>query len=153
MKVDKRQNLYPTIGVVLNEVAALFYSKPPYTDNANHPDYRAARRIDGLSGYGAFKLDYSTINQSIDRVFTAPFSSHESDFSIFLRNCGHAIIGQYIHMIREYPLDGFDRDQIIPWLVENHVCKFICDAIGSVKRAHSVKWQNLFFCLLRRICG
>ncbi|MDY0248237.1 MAG: hypothetical protein RBR26_15120 [Methanosarcina mazei] len=143
MKLTKRQTLYPTLGEVLNEAAALFFSKPLYTDDVKDPDYRVARKIDGLSGFGAFKFEYSSINHCIDRVFCAPFSEEDSDFNLFLKDCGHAIISQYISMIREYPLDGFNRNQIIPWLVENHVCKFICDAIASVQRAHLDKWQGL----------
>jgi hypothetical protein len=140
---SKGQTLYPTIGEVLNEAAAMFGSKPEYTDKVGSPSYQSARKINKLKGYGAFKIDYSSIGDSINVVFAAPFSSENDVFSDFLTECGHAIIGQYIQMIREYPLDGFTRKESIPWLVENHVCKFICDAISSIARAHADKWSGL----------
>ncbi len=115
MKFKQHATIYPTVGEVLNEISKILGTKPAYKQ-----DEQFARNLNKLAIEGDF--DHTLLEYMLDKIFKIPFLTDISDFGHTLKKYGENLIIYYIGMLRKISLDGFSRNESIPWLVEHHAC-------------------------------
>jgi hypothetical protein len=138
-KNDK--TLYPTFGEVLNEIAKILESKPTYTNDSSHPDYRLAANLDRLVKDGG--TDFTLFKPIIEKVMTIPFSEKEGDFQGYVEKYSIFLWEMYLTLLKKISFDGFNRRQTVPYLIEYWACRYMFTFIVSRQHSYRKKISGL----------